>query len=88
MEINKKPHNPDAFPNQTIDWRESSIQCRTVYESQENGMTLRDYFANSAMQIATPPSIYVGEKETEKSFEDFAIYCYKIADAMLKQREL
>lgn len=56
-----------------------------VYES---GMNLRDYFAAKAINVATGPVIYVGEEETEESFNDFAKYCYKVADAMLKQREL
>jgi hypothetical protein len=47
------------------------------------GMTLRDYFAAKAMQSA------MGTPELNKqSTEEIAIGSYRIADAMLKAREL
>jgi hypothetical protein len=77
---NKKPsnprmHNPDG-----------------MYASEarnEDFVSLRDYFANSAMQgmIST-----FNDKTSFDTFkhcaEDLAITSYQIADAMLKQREL
>ena len=48
----------------------------------ESGMTLRDYFANTAMQ-----SVMIGEDyKPVKSAEEVAKWSYAIADAMLKQR--
>ena len=80
---NKKPSNPSAFPvvlpgNEKKGWDADIVE----------GMTLRDYFANSAMIIMKAPNNYVGEKETQESFNCFAKMAYDIADAMLKQREL
>ena len=54
----------------------------------DTGMTLRDYFANSAMQSI----ISVYDRRTRfKTFKDDSIdlakASYEIADAMLKQRE-
>jgi len=49
----------------------------------ENGMPLRDYFANSAMNgwLSNP-------NMTIKTMEELSIESYNLADAMLKQREL
>lgn len=74
METNNKPKNPQAFPVPSDRW--------------DDGMTLRDYFANSAMQVVGTPKFFVGEKETMENHLLFAKHCYQIADAMLKQREL
>lgn len=56
------------------------------------GMTLRDYFANSAMQgMITKygkPDDYNWQYGTEDTYDVLSKKCYKIADAMLKQREL
>lgn len=45
--------------------------------SAEKGMTLRDYFAAKAMQ---------GMLNGSTSYENVAKYAYKIADAMMKER--
>jgi len=77
METNKKPNNPIAFP----------AHPNTTQENMA-GMTLRDYFANSAMQ-AHLSSDY-GILHNSDSHND-AMLCsrfYDFADAMLKQREL
>jgi hypothetical protein len=66
------PSNPQAFPSD--------------YETTYNGMTLRDYFANSAMQ-----GICVNAGRNSFDFnriEEISLKAYEIADAMLKQREL
>jgi hypothetical protein len=74
MEENKKPQNPNAFPT------------RTEYEDPTNpiysGMTLREYFAAKAMNGLKPLAWNIDE------YDDLAKRSYKIADAMLKQREL
>lgn len=75
--------NINAFPSQEIDWKESAIQGRTVYENQHFGMTLRDYFANSAMQGLI--SNFKGD--VSANYEIISIVSYKIADEMLKQRK-
>ncbi len=49
-----------------------------------SGMTLRDYFATAAMQGLTTK---YGET-LQSSYDSRAKESYKIADAMLKQREL
>jgi hypothetical protein len=67
---NLKPNNPPAFP----------IADNTVYET---GMTLRDYFANSAMQ-----GILSNNELNPLNPNYYVETAYQIADAMLKQREL
>jgi len=80
-ENEKKTSNPQAFPMSTIDG------------FSQDGMTLRDYFANSAMQaMTTSPELMevVSEKSIKDAtaFDAIARQSYKLADAMLKQREL
>jgi hypothetical protein len=60
----KKPENPSAFPSD--------------YNS-DDGMTLRDYFANSAMQGLNPMEW--------SDYKILAKNAYEVADAMLKQRQ-
>lgn len=59
----------DAFPNES-----HSASCR--------GMTLRDYFANSAMQGLLSSKMYA-----PSDVDNYSEQSYKIADAMLKERE-
>jgi len=47
-EENKKPNNPNAFP--TMEHGYNKLGCPTVFTYE--GMTLRDYFANSAYYMA------------------------------------
>jgi hypothetical protein len=77
MKTNKK-----AFP-----YYESNAYAGQVILG-DKGMSLRDYFANSAMQGLL---VNIGRndyKNNIKGIEILAEDCYKIADAMLKQREL
>lgn len=86
----KKPQNPNAFPSYIIDHRESAIQCRTVYEGQEFGITLRDYFAAKAMQGLLSNTEWMHIHKGNKFLmhdETIADTSYSIADAMLKERE-
>jgi len=52
------------------------------------GMTLRDYYAGQTLQGISS----LEDKGTYSTIEEALIhqaeYCYKVADAMLKQREL
>jgi hypothetical protein len=77
--MENKPNNPDAFPSDTK-------------SEGYTGMSLRDYFATAAMQgMVTKygkPDDYNWQYGTEDTHDVLAKKCYKIADAMLKQREL
>jgi hypothetical protein len=83
MKKEEKPKNIDAFP------------CDNKSEGYR-GMSLRDYFANSAMQASvTNQEMWNNLILDCKSFgngltvpEYVAKEAYGIADAMLKQREL
>ena len=55
-----------------------------VMTSDEQGMTLRDYFAAKAMQGDWAAEVAGANGET---MEDSARRYYKMADAMLKARE-
>lgn len=86
--MENKLNNPSAFPNPK----------RNCLPISQDGMTLRDYFANSAMQAIISNSTLMQQftkvfeslaKDKRKDFEvaiSDTAYCY--ADAMLKQREL
>ena len=69
-----KPENPSAFP------------IGKQIQICEQGMTLRDYFANSAMQgiMSSGNAIPIQQHHFYNISED----AYRLADAMLKQREL
>ena len=79
METNNKNSNPNDFPLPD-----------SQYEYQEQGMTLRDYFAAKAMQGLL--SSYVGSSNCSDDMmnksERIAYRAYKTADAMLEQRNL
>ena len=49
------------------------------FDSEFNGMTLRDYFAAKAMTVLM--------QNEHSTFKDDAQYAYEVADAMLKARE-
>lgn len=76
METNeKKPSNPPAFP------------CEK--DEPQKGMTLRDYFANSAMQGYLSSHAHPDASNPFNGrYDEMAKESYKAADAMLKQREL
>lgn len=85
----EKPNNPNAFP---ITLKDNN----NPYHRDATGMSLRDYFANSAMQASiTNQEMWNNLISDYKSFgngltalEYVAKEAYEIADAMLKQREL
>ena len=69
--------NEPAFPTERI-----GVESGEVLTYQEEGMTLRDYFAAKAMQAF----------ESRQDLDDIPAFnkanrCYRIADAMLKARE-
>jgi hypothetical protein len=65
------------LPRHTRKWDEAKKDY-----VQDEGMTLRDYFAAKAMQgqLSRPNAAYLGEEEVAK-------VAYMQADAMLKARE-
>jgi hypothetical protein len=72
-------NNPPAFPGKqkALLIKSEHSDIAKEYEIDQNGMTLRDYFAAKAM-------LRIG---LNTSYEDLAKTAYKIADAMLKARE-
>ena len=75
---NTKENNPHAFP---------MISAQGEY-SQE-GMTLRDYFANSAINtILRDWTCFELADEKKAPIEIIVKASYRVADAMLKQREI
>ena len=62
-----------------------------MYEDREGnfkGMTLRDYFAGQALSGLSYGDFILDRNETpEDWYKDVAEASYKLADAMLKQRE-
>ena len=59
---------------------------------EENGMTLRDYFAAKALQgvlasRAFPNPVTSLEESEEAHLRFIGIICYKYADALLRTRE-
>ena len=67
--------NTPAFPTERI-----GVESGEVLTYQDEGMTLRDYFAAKALQglIST---------EGAGSAERYAEISYKLADAMMKARD-
>ena len=72
-------NNPPAFPGKqkALLIKSEHSDIAKEYEIDQNGMTLRDYFAAKAMLRTS----------VNTSYEDLAKTAYKIADAMLKARE-
>lgn len=73
----KKQSNPYAFPQS---------EFNDTTHPDFNGMTLRDYFANSAMQGLLASGIV--KRFSDRDIEEDVKLFYKYADAMLKQREI
>ncbi len=83
-EQEKKPSNPSLFPD-PMRGAEQSYSNQTPW-NLESGATLRDYFANSAMQgMISNTSLY--DFTSLPAFQTLAKESYLIADAMLKARE-
>ncbi|HJS00514.1 MAG TPA: hypothetical protein VJ780_06235 [Flavobacterium sp.] len=82
---NKKPSNPYIYPD-PMRGAESSYSNQSPWELNQ-GMSLRDYFANSASR-AIPIKQNNRGFRTDKDYDEWAEECYKRADALLKQREL
>lgn len=83
METIKKEEveNPKAFP--CLDNNEHSGQIKIHSE----GMTLRDYFAAKAITGLVSATNQEGTWTATECAEEIALESYKIADAMLRQRQ-
>jgi len=88
MKTEKKPSNPSAYPNTTVN-------ANGVIISKNYGMTLRDHFAGLAMQAIISNSdtmreltkAYERGKKTDSFESCLADMSFGFSDAMLKQRE-
>jgi len=80
----KKPNNPPAFP-----CTKSAVNDLTgeYFKYDSPGMALRDYFAGKVLQgeLASQGSDYTVAPNIQDAVAE---KCYKLADAMLKAREL
>lgn len=80
METNKKPSNPRMHNPDGLYASEARL---------EDCVTLRDYFANSAMQGYLSSHAHPeASNPLNGRYDEMAKESYSIADAMLKQREL
>ena len=73
--MNETKNGGPAFP------RMSHTNCHGILLLEEDGMTLRDYFAAKAMQGLSAC------EEHDMTHEDAAVWAYRRADEMLKARE-
>ena len=71
-----KPKDIQAFP---------IVETKDI-DSLNLGMTLRDYFANSAMQAMIANPQVKRPDESNRDFEIFSKRAYRYADAMLEER--
>jgi len=79
-------NNPPAFPGKqkALLIKSEHSDIAKEYEIDQNGMTLRDYFAAKAMQgLLSDP-----DWRQDMDFEETAYAAYKQADAMLKTGEV
>ena len=60
--------------------RDSHMDKQIGLYVQQQGMSLRDYFAAAAL-----PSV---DQRSQGNPDDIALECYQLADAMLKAREV
>ncbi len=78
----RKETGGQAFPRQQWEYDGQN----NVLQYQEEGMTLRDYFAAKAMQgMLANPGMW--DLINEKHAQSVAIDAFQVADAMLKARE-
>ena len=86
--MDKKVSNPSAFPEIYTDeeWSETHNNFkRDTYSC--GGMTLRDYFAGQALSGLCVMAIPGSHNSCANMIEEQVPTAYKIADAMLLERE-
>ena len=79
--IDEKPENPPAFPETHVPFNGTEPGWRGC-----SGMSLRDYFAATALNTITIAIADRTEEELIKLHTKMAQVSYSIADAMLKER--
>jgi hypothetical protein len=95
--ISKKVENPSVYPDPMRGAKQSFLNHSPW--QLETGMTLRDYFANSAMQglhsdremflsVCLDRKNFAKDKDNNTVENYIAEISYKMADAMLKEREI
>ena len=79
-------NNPPAFPGKqkALLIKSEHSDIAKEYEIDQNGMTLRDYFAAKALQNFRDQ---IGSQSDQEWFDLMAEGAYRMADAMLKARE-
>ena len=82
----KKPKNPSAYPSWDMTFNENP-NTNLFSAGTSQGMSLRDYFANSAMQGMLSNTNIIDDVSNSDA-DYISLRSYLIADAMLKQREL
>ena len=80
--MNKDTGGP-AFPLHAHEWHKKVSDAGYLNHDFTMGMTLRDYFAATALQVMYE----VWEKHEDWGYEEVAERSYVMADAMLKARE-
>lgn len=86
----KKNIGGQAFPRTGFIWTYRSGEVES--EPSEDGMTLRDYFAAKALPTVIPRVLDPLKNEApvwkwDEAALAIAATCYRIADAMLAERE-
>ena len=78
-------NNPPAFPGKqkALLIKSEHSDIAKEYEIDQNGMTLRDYFAAKAMQALLSDADW----RQDMVFIDTAYAAYRMADAMLEVRK-
>lgn len=77
--MTNKLENPPAFPL-------PSVKYGNVWRDQE-GMTLRDYFAAAALRGELSCQVAAKREWNESNISELAQHSYSIADAMMKARK-
>jgi hypothetical protein len=84
-------NNPSAFPGKqkALLIKSEHSDIAKEYEIDQNGMTLRDYFAAKAMQGGIDLVPHMATPKVDKTMPQIiAEMAYEYADAMLKAREV
>jgi len=72
-----------AYPTQTFEYDGRD----NVLQYQDDGMTLRDYFAGQALASYSEGNCVECSEPECQDYDQIAKHCYAIADAMLEAME-
>ena len=87
MSLIEKSKNPYVYPSLELDYTESAIQCRTVFQGQNEGITLLDHFASQVASGLMSATNSDGEWTAFNCSSDVATQSYDVASEMLKERQ-